>query len=65
MADKPISLSKFRKARARSDARAKADANAVKFGRTKAEKAQEKAETETAKRQLEAHKREDDRRDPS
>ena len=43
MAGKPINLNKARKARARAAAKARADENAVKFGRTKAERAAEKA----------------------
>lgn len=55
---KPINLNKARKARARADAKARADENAVRFGRTKAQKAAEKAE-ETAKiTRLDGHKRE-------
>lgn len=45
-------LNQFRKAKAREDKRAKADANAVKFGRTKAQKDLEKARAEKAKRDL-------------
>ena len=39
----PINLNKARKARARAKARAQADENAVKFGRTKAQKQQDRA----------------------
>ena len=35
---KPVNLNKVRKARSRAEAKAEADANAVRFGRTKAEK---------------------------
>ncbi|MFZ8942269.1 MAG: DUF4169 family protein, partial [Gemmobacter sp.] len=35
-----VSLSRHRKGRARAEAKATADANAAKFGRTKAERAQ-------------------------
>lgn len=45
-------LNQFRKTKARSDKRAKADENAVKFGRTKAQKDLEKAQAEKAKRDL-------------
>ena len=45
-------LNQFRKTKARSDKRAKADENAVKFGRTKAQKALAKARAEKAKRDL-------------
>ena len=56
---KPINLNKARKARARADKRALADENAVKFGRTKAEKARDKAGADKAVAHLDAHKRED------
>ena len=45
-------LNQFRKAKARDEKRAKADENAVKFGRTKAQKDLERARTEKAKRDL-------------
>ena len=45
-------LNQFRKTKARADTRAKADENAVKFGRTKAQKALEKARADKAKRDL-------------
>ncbi|MEN8660401.1 DUF4169 family protein [Marivita sp.] len=45
-------LNQFRKTKARSDKRAKADENAVKFGRTKVQKDLEKAQAEKAKRDL-------------
>jgi len=57
MAD-PINLNKARKARAKAGKRTEADANAVKFGRTKAEKARDKADAEKAKRDLDGHERE-------
>ena len=55
---KIVSLSKARKARARDAARKEADANAVKFGRTKAEKTQDRAEAEKATRDLDGKQRE-------
>ena len=57
MSDRPINLTRARKDRARADKRAKADANAVKFGRTKAEKDAEAREAERAVTHLDAHKR--------
>ncbi|MCI5110763.1 MAG: DUF4169 family protein [Marivita sp.] len=45
-------LNQFRKTKARAEKRAKADENAVKFGRTKAQKALEKAQAEKARRDL-------------
>ena len=54
----PINLNKARKARARKDARAQADANAVAFGRTKAEKVADKAEAARGAAKLDGAKRE-------
>ena len=45
-------LNQLRKTKARADKRAQADENAVKFGRTKAQKALEKAQAEKARRDL-------------
>lgn len=53
-----VNLNKARKARARSDRKARADENAVKFGRTKAEKAKDRAATDKTARDLDGHKRE-------
>lgn len=55
---KVASLSKARKARARDEKRAAADANAVKYGRTGAEKAADKARADKAARDLDGKKRE-------
>jgi hypothetical protein len=55
---KVVSLNKARKAKARAEDRKQADANAVKFGRTKAEKARDAAEVEQAETRLDGHKRE-------
>ncbi len=53
-----VNLRAARKARDRATARAKGDENAVKFGRTKAEKDLEKALAEKARRDLDGHERE-------
>ncbi|MBM3614068.1 MAG: DUF4169 family protein [Alphaproteobacteria bacterium] len=53
-----VNLRAARKAKERSQARAKGDENAAKFGRTKAEKDLEKARAEKAKRDLDGHARE-------
>jgi hypothetical protein len=45
VSDALVNLNRFRKDKTREDARQKADANAVKFGRTKAEKTAERFET--------------------
>lgn len=55
---KPVNLNKARKAKARAQKRAQADANAVKFGRTKAERAAETAARDAAARTLDGAKRE-------
>lgn len=52
MSDGPINLNKARKARARVAKRAQADANAVAFGRTKAEKAADRGEASRMARDL-------------
>jgi Domain of unknown function (DUF4169) len=54
----PVNLNRFRKDKAREDARRQADTNAVKFGRTKAEKATDKAETARKAKLLDGAKRE-------
>lgn len=53
-----INLRAARKAKDRADARAKGDENAVRFGRTKAEKALEAARVDKARRDLDGHERE-------
>ncbi|AZQ66296.1 DUF4169 family protein [Silicimonas algicola] len=58
MTGKVVNLSKARKARAKGQDKARADANAVKFGRTKGEKAKERAEADKATRDLDGHERE-------
>lgn len=47
-----INLNKFRKSQARVEKRAQADVNAIKFGRSKAQKAAEGAQADKAKRDL-------------
>ena len=54
----PINLNKVRKDRARAEKKARADRNAVAFGRTKAEKDAERLREEKATRDLDGHKRE-------
>lgn len=53
-------LNKFRKAKARADKAARGSENAVKFGRTRAEKTRDAQEAETAKRHLDGHRRSED-----
>lgn len=54
----PINLNKVRKDRARAGKKARADRNAVAFGRSKGEKELEKARAEKAARDIDGHKRE-------
>ena len=51
-------LNQFRKQKARANKRAQAEENAVKFGRTKAQKELERARAEKAKRNLDGKERE-------
>lgn len=51
-------LNQFRKQKARAEKKARGDANAAKFGRTRAERTQSEASEEAARRQLDGHKRE-------
>jgi hypothetical protein len=53
-----INLNKARKARAKATATATAEANRARFGRTKAEKARDTAESERKLRTLDQAKRE-------
>ena len=52
----PVNLNRFRKQKARADKKARAEENAVKFGRTKAEKERDRIETERSVTRLEDHK---------
>lgn len=54
---RPVNLNRYRKDRARVEKRAAADANAVRFGRTKAEKERAAAEAQKARRDLDGHER--------
>lgn len=49
-------LNRFRKDRARADKRRQGDENAAKYGRSKAERAQETAEAARAARVLDQHR---------
>lgn len=59
----PINLNRFRKQKARDDARRKGDENAAKFGRTLAQKAAEDADAARAAAHLDRHRRDDAARD--
>lgn len=52
----PVNLNKARKARDRAAEKAQADANALKHGRTKAERLLEAAQAEKARRALDGAK---------
>lgn len=54
-----VNLNRFKKARARAGKAASAEANRVKFGRSKTEKAAEEAEAERRARELDGAKLED------
>jgi len=56
----PINLNKARKQRDRAEAKKHADENAVKFGRTKAEKLRDAAQNEQAAKRLDQLKFEDE-----
>jgi hypothetical protein len=51
-----INLNRFKKQKARDDRARGADANRVKFGRTKAEKKLKEAEKNLAEKTLDGHK---------
>ncbi|MDD8023751.1 MAG: DUF4169 family protein [Paracoccaceae bacterium] len=52
-------LTRFRKDKARAEKRAAGDANAAKFGRSKAQRQLEEVQAEKARITLDAHRRED------
>ncbi|WP_146587799.1 DUF4169 family protein [Puniceibacterium confluentis] len=53
----PVNLNRFRKDKARAEKKARADENAVRFGRSKAEKDREAARAARAARDLDGKKR--------
>jgi len=56
----PVNLNRYRKAKARTGKKARAAENAVKFGRTRAEKLRDSAKVDKARRDLDGHKRDED-----
>ncbi|NOE26034.1 DUF4169 family protein [Ruegeria sp. HKCCD6157] len=52
---KPVNLNRYRKEKARAERKARADRNAVAFGRTKAEKEVVKLQQKKQKRDLVDH----------
>ena len=57
---KPVNLNHARKEKERADKKARADVNAVKHGRTKAERLLDTAQTDQAKARLDQLKFEDE-----
>lgn len=55
-----VNLRSVKKRRASARKRAEADANAAKFGRTRAERELDEARAQQARTALEAHRREND-----
>ena len=55
---RPVSLSRYRKQKARAEKAARGDENAARFGRGKAQKALERARADKARRDLDGHERE-------
>ncbi|CUH87377.1 hypothetical protein PH5382_01304 [Phaeobacter sp. CECT 5382] len=58
----PVNLNRFRKEKARADKKARADQNAVKFGRTKAEKSLDKSRKDQEIRRLDDHRSDPEKR---
>lgn len=56
---KVVNLNKARKARAKADKQARADENAVKFGRSRAQREAEDAAAQKARDKIDGHKREE------
>lgn len=54
----PVNLNRFRKQKARADKKVRADENAIKFGRTKADKDLAKARADKSERDHDGHKHE-------
>ena len=57
---KPVNLNRFRKEKARAEKRARADENAVKHGRTKAQKELEKSRNIKDLADFSRHKRDEE-----
>jgi len=60
MSDRPVNLNRVRKDRARAADKARAEENAARFGRSKAQKAEEEAARARARAHLDAHRREEE-----
>jgi len=57
---KPVNLNQLRKTRDRAADKARADANAVRFGRTKAQRLLEATQAEQSRKRLDQARFEDD-----
>jgi len=55
----PVNLNRFRKDKARAVQKARAEQNAVKYGRSKAEKLCDTTKAEKAARDLDGHQRDE------
>lgn len=60
MSDTPVNLNRVRKQKARAAQKARADENAARFGRTRAQRALEQAEADKARAALDQHRRDED-----
>ena len=60
MSDAPVNLNRVRKQKARAEEKARANENAARFGRTKAQKALEQAQADKARAVLDQHRRDED-----
>lgn len=57
---KSVNLNQFRKQKARVERKVRADANAAKFGRSKAEKARDALKAAAEAKRLDGHRRDDE-----
>ncbi|MAO00919.1 DUF4169 family protein [uncultured Roseovarius sp.] len=60
MTEGPVNLNRVRKQKARAEEKARANENAARFGRTKAQKALEQAQADKARAVLDQHRRDED-----
>ena len=60
MSDAPVNLNRVRKQKARAADKARANENAARFGRTKAQKALEQSQADKARAVLDQHRRDED-----
>ncbi|WP_297771607.1 DUF4169 family protein [uncultured Roseovarius sp.] len=60
MSDTPVNLNRVRKQKARAAQKARADENATRFGRTKAQRKLEESEVDRARRRLDLHRRDEE-----